>query len=165
MAMEKILVVDHEQCTGCRACEMVCSVKHTGAINPTRSRIHVIKWLLEGFELPMFCQQCEDAPCIAVCPKDALSRDPVLGRVALNYDLCIGCKMCVTACPFGGMGIDIVARQVIKCDLCDGDPTCVRYCDAGALQFVPASSVTLMKKRDAGRKLSEVMKKAFASRL
>lgn len=161
--MERILVVDHEKCTGCRLCEMVCSVKHTGMSNPSRSRIHVIKWPMEGFELPMLCQQCEEAPCIAVCPKDALSRDPALGRVTLNYDLCIGCKMCVIACPFGGMGIDTVARQVIKCDLCDGDPACVRFCDPGALQFVPASSVNLVKKRDAGLKLSEVMRKSFAA--
>jgi carbon-monoxide dehydrogenase iron sulfur subunit len=162
--MERILVVDHEKCTGCRLCEMVCSTKHTGVNSPGRSRIHVIKWQFEGFELPMLCQQCEEAPCIAVCPKDALSRDSRLGRVALDYDLCIGCKMCVTACPFGGMGIDAVARQVIKCDLCDGDPACVRFCDPGALEFVPITSVHMKKKRDAGRKLSEVMKKAFTTR-
>ena len=162
--MEKILVVDHEKCTGCRLCEMVCAVKHTGANVPNRSRIHIIKWPMEGFELPMMCQQCEEAPCIAVCPKDALSRDLALGRVVLNYDLCIGCKMCVAACPFGGMGIDTVTRKVIKCDLCDGEPACVRFCDPGALQFVPASSVNLIKKRDAGLRLSEVMSKAFASR-
>ena len=137
--MEKILVVDHEKCTGCRLCEMVCSVEHTGVNSPGRSRIHIIKWPLEGFDLPMLCQQCEEAPCIAVCPKDALSRDSSLGRVVLDYDLCIGCK-------------------------CDGDPTCVRFCDPGALQFVPITSVHLRKKRDAGQKLSEVMKKAFASR-
>ncbi len=158
--MEKILVVDHEKCTGCRLCEMVCSVKHTGVSDPTRSRIHIIKWPMEGFELPMLCQQCEEAPCIAVCPQDALSRDPIPGCVSVNYDLCIGCKMCVTACPFGGMGIDVVARQVIKCDLCDGDPVCVRFCDPGALQFVPATSVNLIKKREAGQKLSEVMKRS-----
>ena len=159
--MEMILVVDHEKCTGCRLCEMVCSVRHTGVNNPTRSRIHVIKWPREGFELPMLCQQCEEAPCIAVCPKDALSRDLVLGRVMLNYDLCIGCKMCVIACPFGGMGIDTVIQQVIKCDLCDGDPACVRFCGSGALQFVPANRVNLMKKRDAGWKFSELMKKSL----
>jgi len=159
--MEMILVFDHEKCTGCRLCEMVCSVRHTGVNNPTRSRIHVIKWPMEGFELPMLCQQCEEAPCIAVCPKDALSRDLVLGRVLLNYDLCIGCKMCVIACPFGGMGIDTVVQQVIKCDLCDGDPACVRFCGSGALQFVPANRVNLMKKRDAGWKFSELMKKSL----
>jgi Fe-S-cluster-containing hydrogenase component 2 len=163
--MEKVLVVDHVKCTGCRLCEMVCSVKHTGANNPSRSRIHVVKWPLEGFELPMLCQQCEVAPCIAVCPREALSQDPILGRVALDYDLCIGCKLCVVACPFGGLGLDTVTRRVIKCDLCDGDPMCVRFCDPGALQFIAASSVNLMKKRDAGRKLSEVMKQSFAVRL
>ncbi|MGD1995216.1 MAG: 4Fe-4S dicluster domain-containing protein [Anaerolineae bacterium] len=162
--MQKILIVNHERCTGCRLCEMVCSVKHTGVNSPSRSRIHVIKWPREGFELPMLCQQCEDAPCVAVCPKDALSRDPVLGRVALTYDLCIGCKLCVTACPFGGMGIDTATRQVIKCDLCDGDPVCVRFCDPGALQFVAATLVNLVKKRDAGQRLSEVMRKSFVAR-
>jgi len=155
--MEKILLVDYKKCTGCRLCEMVCSIEHAGVNSPSRSRIHVIKWQWEGFELPMLCQQCEEAPCIAVCPKSALSRDPCLSRVVLDYDLCIGCKMCVIACPFGGIGIDTAVRQVIKCDLCDGDPACVRFCDPGALQFVSASSVNLMKKRDAGVKLSEVM--------
>ncbi len=162
--MDMILAVDHVKCTGCRLCEQVCSVKHTGANSPTRSRIHVIKWPLEGFELPMLCQQCEEAPCIAVCPRDALSRDTMLGRVALDYDLCIGCKMCVMACPFGGMGIDSQSRQVIKCDLCDGEPTCVRFCEPGALQFLPASSVNLRKKRDAGLRLSEVMRRSFATK-
>jgi carbon-monoxide dehydrogenase iron sulfur subunit len=161
--MEKILVVDHEKCTGCRLCEMVCSVEHARVNNPSRSRIHVIKWQWEGFELPMLCQQCEEAPCVAVCPKDALSHDSSLGRVVLDYDLCIGCKMCVTACPFGGMGIDIVARQVIKCDLCDGNPACARFCDPGALQFVPANSANLKKKREAGQRLSEVMRKAIGN--
>lgn len=159
--MNKILVIDHEKCTGCRLCEMVCSVKHTDVNNPTRSRIHIIKWPGEGFNLPMLCQQCQDAPCIAVCPKEALTHDLALERVTLNYDLCIGCRMCVIACPFGGMGIDTVTRQVIKCDLCDGDPTCVSVCEPGALQFVPASSVTMIKKREAGRNFSEVMRKSL----
>lgn len=159
--MEKILLVDYEKCTGCRLCEMVCSVEHAGVNSPSRSRIHVIKWQWEGFELPMLCQQCEEAPCVAVCPKDALSLDSSLSRVVLDYDLCIGCKMCVVACPFGGIGIDTAVRQVIKCDLCDGDPSCARHCDPGALQFVPASSVNLVKKRDAGAKLTEVMGKSL----
>lgn len=156
--MDKILLVDHAKCTSCRLCEMVCSVKHTGVNNPTRSRIHVIRWPLDGFELPMLCQQCEDAPCIVVCPTDALSQDPAMGRVALDYDECIGCKMCISACPFGAMGFDSVDRQVIKCDLCDGDPICVRFCVPGALQFISASSVSLVKKRSAGLKLFETLR-------
>ena len=160
--MDKVLVVDHAVCTGCRLCEMVCSVKHAGVSNPSRSRIHIIKWPMEGLELPMLCQQCEDAPCVAICPQDALTRDPELDRVVLDYDLCIGCKMCVTACPFGGMGIDIEARQVIKCDLCDGDPTCVRFCDPGDLEYVSATVANLRKKRDAGEKLAAVLGKSVS---
>ena len=163
--MDMMIVVDHAKCTGCRLCEMACSVKHTGGNNPSRSRIHVIKWPMEGFELPMLCQQCEQAPCIAVCPKDALYRDPVVSRVTLDYDLCIGCRMCVTACPFGGMGVDTTDRRVIKCDQCDGDPLCVRFCGPGALQYLPVHAVNLMKKRSAGLQLSEVMRKAYATRL
>ena len=157
MTMQKVILIEQDKCTGCRLCEMVCSVKHEGVSNPSRSRISIIKWFMEGFHMPMVCQHCMEAPCIAVCPKDALSRDETLGSVELDYDLCIGCKMCVTACPFGGMGIDTVTNRVIKCDLCDGDPQCVRFCFPGALQFVEASAVNLRKKREAATKLAELM--------
>jgi carbon-monoxide dehydrogenase iron sulfur subunit len=160
--VERILLVDQVKCTGCRLCEMVCSVRHTGSNSPSRSRVHVVKWPQEGFDLPVLCPQCDDAPCVAVCPTDALAWDPIMSRVALDYNLCIGCKMCVAACPLGGMGIDTVARKVVKCDLCDGDPTCVRFCESGALQFVPASSVNLRKKREACERLSQVIRKPSA---
>jgi Fe-S-cluster-containing hydrogenase component 2 len=142
---------------------MVCSVKHEGVSNPSRARISIIKWFMEGFHMPMLCQQCMEAPCVAVCPKDALSRDEHLELVKLDYDLCIGCKMCVMACPFGGMGIDTVANKVIKCDLCDGDPQCVRFCFPGALQFVEANAVNLRKKREAATKLADLMSKVVAA--
>ena len=161
--MQKVILVDQDKCTGCRLCEMVCSVKHEGVSNPSRSRVNIIKWFMEGFFMPMVCQQCMEAPCIAVCPKDALSREDTLGSVKLDYDLCIGCKMCVTACPFGGMGIDTVANKVIKCDLCDGDPQCVRFCFPGALQFVEANAVNLRKKREAATKLADLMTKVVAA--
>jgi len=156
--MAKMIIVDQERCTGCRLCELVCAVSHTGVSNPARSRINVIKWESAGFYLPMLCQQCETAACMAVCPKDALSRDEALGRVVINYDLCIGCKMCVMACPFGGMGIDIEGK-LIKCDLCDGDPQCVKFCDPKAIDYVDASTVDLRKKRSAGERLSELMRR------
>ena len=161
--MQKVILVDQDKCTGCRLCEMICSVKHEGVSNPTRSRINVIKWFMEGYHMPMICQQCMDAPCVAVCPKDALSMDEELGRVTLDYDLCIGCKMCVTACPFGGMGIDTVTNKVIKCDLCDGDPQCVRFCFPEALEYVEANAVNLRKKREAAKKLAELMSKVVAA--
>jgi Fe-S-cluster-containing hydrogenase component 2 len=75
MMHEKVLAVDHEKCTGCRLCELVCSVFHTGASNPSRSRIRVIKWENVGFYLPMTCQNCETSFCTEVCPTKACHKD------------------------------------------------------------------------------------------
>ena len=157
--MQKVLIVDHEKCTGCRLCEMVCSVKKTGASNPARARINIIKWEADGFYLPMLCQHCQSAACMAVCPKDAISRDTQLNRVIVDYDACIGCFMCVAACPFGGMSIDAAEDKVIKCDLCDGEPTCVQFCDPKAIDYVDVSAASLRKKRSAGERFSELMRK------
>jgi len=145
--MTKMLIVDHSKCTGCRLCEVVCSVKKNGTANPARARITVIKWESICIETPMLCQQCETAPCVAVCPVGALTRDESIGRV------------CVAVCPFGAMGIDPVARKVIKCDLCDGDPTCVKFCETKALQYVDASTASKTKMREAAQNLSDLLKK------
>jgi len=157
--MAKMIVVDHLKCTGCRICELVCSVKNTGVSNPARSRINVIKWESEGFFFPMVCQQCQSPACLAVCPKDAIAKDEKLGRVVVDYNLCIGCQLCVTACPFGCMSIDTVENTVIKCELCDGEPECVKFCDPKAIDYIEADVVTLKKKRAAVEKFSELMKK------
>ena len=157
--MAKVLSIEYQKCTGCRSCELVCSVKHDGVANPMRSRIKVMKWEAEGLYIPMSCQQCQDAPCIAVCPTKALSRDAELGRVVVDYDKCIGCKLCITACPFGGMGFDDVDRKMIKCDFCDGDPACVSFCSTGAIAFEDASDVSLKKKKEAIKNLPVSMMK------
>lgn len=157
--MQMMLLVDHTKCTGCRLCEQACAVKHTGVNNPNRARIHIMKWPLQGVELPMLCVQCEQAPCIAACPKEALVLDQRLSRVAWDAQRCIGCRMCVMVCPLGAVGVDPGSRKVIKCDLCDGDPVCVRFCDPGALRFVATDSVDLTKKREAGVQLFEIMRK------
>ena len=77
----KVLAISPEKCTGCRLCELVCSVFHDGVSNASRSRIKVIKWEAEGIYIPMSCQQCQDAPCKIVCPVKAISRDEKLSRV------------------------------------------------------------------------------------
>jgi Fe-S-cluster-containing hydrogenase component 2 len=152
--MAKVLFIDYQRCTGCRTCEMVCAVKHDGVLNPIRSRIKVMKWESEGLYVPISCQQCQDAPCMNVCPVKAISRDDEMGCVEVDYDACIGCRSCVTVCPFGAMNFNPIDRQVFKCDLCDGDPQCVRFCDVDAVQYIDAEEVAIDKKRDAAERLS-----------
>ncbi|RLB08199.1 MAG: 4Fe-4S dicluster domain-containing protein [Deltaproteobacteria bacterium] len=158
----KVLMIDYQKCTGCRLCELICSVKHEGVSNPSRSRIKIMKWESEGLYVPMSCQQCQDAPCVAVCPVKALTRDETLGRIVVDYDVCIGCRACVAVCPFGAMGFDHIDRKVIKCDLCDGDPQCVRFCEVGALEYVEAERVSVLKQRDAAQRFSSAQKTAAA---
>ena len=154
--MAKVLMIDYEKCTGCRLCEQVCSVKHEGVSNPARSRIKIVKWEMEGRYVPMSCQQCESAPCMAVCPVKAISRDGGTGRVEIDYDVCIGCRMCVAICPFGAMSFDTLAKKVIKCDFCDGDPQCVVCCEAKAIDYVDADKADMNKKMEVALKFNQL---------
>jgi carbon-monoxide dehydrogenase iron sulfur subunit len=146
--MAKTISVDPSKCTGCRLCELVCSVKNEGIANPYLARIHVVKWEFECFEIPMLCRQCDVPFCTAVCPVNALYKDEALGRVVVDYDRCVGCRMCVLACPFGGMKYDTRGQKVVKCQLCDGGPTCVKFCDTQALQYIDADVIDLNKQRE-----------------
>lgn len=158
--MAKVLYINYQKCTGCRLCEMVCAVSHDGISNPARSRIKVMKWEQEGLYVPMSCQQCQDAPCVNVCPVKALSRDESLGRVVVDYEVCIGCRSCVAVCPFGAMSFNTIDRKIFKCDVCDGEPQCVRFCDMKAVDYVDAGEVSVQKKRDAAERLSKAGKEA-----
>jgi Fe-S-cluster-containing hydrogenase component 2 len=158
--MSKVLYINHEKCTGCRLCELVCSASHDGVSNPARSRIRVMKWEQEGLYIPMSCNQCQDAPCMNVCPVKAPYRDEELGRVMIDYDKCIGCRSCVAVCPFGAMSFNTIDRKVFKCDFCDGDPQCVRFCDMKAVDYVDPANVSIEKKRSAAERISKAAKEA-----
>ena len=118
-----------------------------------------IKGEIEGEGTPIACVHCESAPCQTICPVKAISRDESLSRVMINYDICIGCRMCVAVCPFGCMNFDSIGKRVFKCDLCGGDPMCVRFCQYDALQYVEASEASTMKRTATAEKLSGIMHK------
>ena len=160
--MAKVLAVDYEKCTGCRMCELVCSIKHEGVANPSRSRIKVIKWEEEGRYVPMTCQQCKTAPCLEICPVKAIYRDESLNRVTVDYNVCIGCRMCVAVCPFGAMAFDSQSQRVRKCDFCDGDPQCVRFCETKAVDYVEESDQNAAAQLQAAERFSTVLQKAAA---
>jgi carbon-monoxide dehydrogenase iron sulfur subunit len=145
--MAKMLMIYPDRCTGCHDCELACSFFHDGEFRPHTSRIHVYSWEMEGFSMPTTCVQCEDAPCVAVCPTGAMYEDPGGNRVAWDEAKCIGCRMCTLACPFGAVVFETDKRRIIKCDLCDGQPECVKICPTCALDYVEETDAARARKK------------------
>jgi len=125
--------VDNSKCTGCQRCETVCSYVNTGTISKRLSRIIIHKDEKSGVFTPNVCIQCTEAKCIEVCPTNALERDKQTGIVKFDKTKCIGCKLCVKACPYGAMRFD--GEFPFKCELCGGDPECVKECPVNALSI------------------------------
>ena len=123
----RVLISVPEWCDGCRMCEMVCSLQHTGSINPSLARIRVIRPKAGG-AYPVVCRQCKDPLCQSACPvPGAMTRDERSGAAVINEAKCTGCLACVEACPFGAIQVG-PNHEILKCDLCGGDPECVKYC-------------------------------------
>jgi len=127
------LHIEATTCTGCRICESYCSFHHEGAIWPARSRIAVIAESDAGpFELRV-CRQCDDAPCAAACPSEAIALDQRTGAWVVDVELCLGCGSCVDACPHDAIVLDAERGVALKCDLCAGEPECAAMCPAAAI--------------------------------
>jgi carbon-monoxide dehydrogenase iron sulfur subunit len=127
-------------CSRCRMCELICAFHHHGVGNPRRARIQVIP-LGKGEDIPVTCLNCEDPPCLKICPSGAMHRPEPEGMVMVKQDLCIGCAMCVNACPVGAVILDPIDGLAVKCDLCQGDPQCVLYCPAKVLKLADAGQL------------------------
>jgi carbon-monoxide dehydrogenase iron sulfur subunit len=153
---EKVLVINPEKCTGCRKCEMVCSVFHYGFSDPSRSMIKVKKWEHIGLYLPVTCQSCDEPFCTEVCPAKACHRDPESNKVIIDKDKCIGCKTCIIACPFGVPFFDKTLHVSVKCDFCGGDPQCVASCTTGAIKYIDIDQVDKERKREYSSILAEM---------
>ena len=133
--MPQFISVDHSVCTGCRTCEVVCSLFHFGECNPARSAIRVIRREKDGlvFSLPLVCQQCRQATCIGACPSDALSRKSENDPIMVDKERCSGCGDCAEACPAGCIFLDAGTKLALSCDLCGGQPQCIPMCHSKCL--------------------------------
>lgn len=153
---EGFLLVDLKKCQGCGTCMMACALAHTGEASYSLSRIQVQQDSFADWPDDVFmatCRQCQDAPCVEVCPVRpvrANKPNPGQGNVRMiDPKLCIGCKLCLTRCPYVPSRIqwnhDIQRSQ--KCDLCvdtpylgerggpGGTQTCVEVCPVNAIAF------------------------------
>ena len=118
------------RCSGCRRCEIACSLIHEKQIWPEASRIRVFM-LVPGAEFPHFCAQCQDYPCVDACPFKALSTDKKTGAVLVNAEKCTACGKCIDACPGRIPHLHPIEKRILICDLCKGDPQCVKVCREG----------------------------------
>ena len=182
------MVIDTQKCLrdkGCKDCIGACDKDHNVPHFPDRQ--HEVKWIwkepfehafpeqaspyaseaLKEMPVLVFCNHCDDPPCVRVCPTKATwKRDD--GIVAMDWHRCIGCRYCVAACPYGSRSFnwldprphiaqlnpDFPTRTkgvVEKCTFCEErlakgqKPACVEACPDKALVFGdmndPASGV------------------------
>ncbi|WP_165045536.1 MULTISPECIES: 4Fe-4S dicluster domain-containing protein [unclassified Adlercreutzia] len=188
------IAINKDRCVGCQTCSVACKMNNNVPDGMLWNRV-----LTEGCDvadgavgtypnlsrdyLPIACQHCEDAACQKVCPTGATYKDEK-GRVEINYDKCIGCRMCMAACPYNARVFNwdeptrvtaadygdarVPARRkgvAEKCTLCkertdNGDmPMCVRVCPAHARTFGdlddPNSEISQLKRNGSAHVLLE----------
>jgi molybdopterin-containing oxidoreductase family iron-sulfur binding subunit len=111
------MVIDVGACVGCRECAYGCMAENNIGRDSNFRWIQVYEMDVGKFcmdcgdpyyeeapkedkwYLPTQCMQCENPPCVSACPVGATWKDPD-GIIAIDYDMCIGCKYCMTACPY-----------------------------------------------------------------
>jgi len=162
--LNTFVVANPNKCIGCKSCEIACAVAHldvsvatAGFIDaPFSPRISMVREA--RVTMPIQCRQCDDAPCANACPVAAIVQKE--NRIVVKTELCIGCKTCMLACPFGAMdmvprcqdgeqqmqiNLSVITKEgkqskkvmvAQKCDLCAGrpkGPACVEVCPTDAL--------------------------------
>ena len=129
--------IDQRTCIGCHACTVACKTEHEVPVGQFRTWVKYV----DSGEFPdttrsfgvMRCNHCTDAPCVKICPTQALfKRDD--GIVDFDNERCIGCKSCMQACPYDAIYIDEDTHTAAKCNMCahrvdnDLEPACVVVC-------------------------------------
>ena len=147
-----VIEVDRNICLTCRECEVACSLYQEGECNPELSRVRVdFDDFVPGFPEIRVCKQCDWPACVYACAaileESAIRIDQATGARFIDESRCIGCGVCLRACPLTPEMQVIYYKTVgrkrlyFKCDLCKDrprGPVCVEACPSGALSFILA---------------------------
>ena len=127
------LVIDLDTCVGCHACAVACKSWNTGGQGGPLAdtdaygeepegiwfnRVHTFETEERTVHFPRSCLHCENAACVTVCPTGASYKRAEDGIVLVDPNLCIGCKLCSWACPYGARELDPAQGVMKKCTLC-----------------------------------------------
>jgi Fe-S-cluster-containing dehydrogenase component/formate-dependent nitrite reductase membrane component NrfD len=129
--------IDLRKCIGCHACTIACKAEHQIPVGVNRCWVKTVEKgafpATRRFFFPVLCNQCDAAPCVRICPTNALYRRRD-GIVDLDADSCIGCRACMIACPYDQLFIDPNTHTAEKCNFCANRvenallPACVSVC-------------------------------------
>ena len=139
------MVIDLRKCYGCHSCSIACKSEFNVPLGVWRSWVKAIdkgKYpnVKRSF-LPRLCNHCKKPPCVSVCPTQASYRDEEKGLVDIREERCIGCKMCIVACPYDARFTHPTKKVANKCDFCIHRvekgvvPSCVNTCPSNARIF------------------------------
>jgi Fe-S-cluster-containing dehydrogenase component len=135
---------------------VACKTEHGTALGPSRSKLYTIGPTgthpnLELYFMPVMCQQCEDPPCVKVCPTGACAKSDDDGVIRIDGERCLGCRTCERSCPYEALVFNKELHIMDKCDICQelrekGEtPVCVKNCSGQAIHYGdlndPASDV------------------------
>lgn len=139
-------------CIDCKRCEVACKTSHSASKDTVKALLHedpapIARVRVEGtaqLSIAVNCRHCDDPACVRGCISGAMRKDPMTGVVTCDQRKCVGCRTCVSMCPYGCVSVaHHGAREVaFKCDLCGdgfgqpGDPACVAACPNRALIYV-----------------------------
>jgi tetrathionate reductase subunit B len=139
------MLVDQRRCIGCHSCTVACKSENNVPLGYWRSWVKGIqKGSFPGVGnmfLRRLCNQCDTAPCVQVCPVQATVRRDEDGVVIMYYGKCIGCGMCISACPYDARFFNPIRHTADKCDFCAARidnglrPACIDACISRALVF------------------------------
>jgi len=135
-------VIDNRKCIGCHACTTACKSEHQVPVGVNRTWVKQVEKGTFPNSRRLFsvmrCNHCTDAPCVEICPVEALFiRDD--GIVDFDNRRCIACKSCMQACPYDALYIDPETHTAAKCNYCAHridvglEPACVNVCPEHAI--------------------------------